>query len=97
MYINNDIDYIKFLADKDVYIFGAGERGIILSKRCKKNNLRVRAFLDNNIKESVNGIPCIHPNSFLEANKQHSMIIIRMPDKHYLLERICSMQLLILL
>lgn len=76
MYINNDIDYIKFLADKDVYIFGAGERGIILSKRCKKNNLRVRAFLDNNIKESVNGIPCIHPNSFLEANKQHSMIII---------------------
>lgn len=27
MYVNNDIDYLKYLKDKEVVVFGAGEQG----------------------------------------------------------------------
>lgn len=36
MYRNNDIDYLKFLGKKKIYIFGAGKKGRTICFKLKK-------------------------------------------------------------
>lgn len=56
MYINNDIDYIKYLNGKKVVIFGAGKQG--QNVFCKLNkavkNIEISAFCDNDINKHGN-------------------------------------------
>ena len=49
MYINNDIDYLKFLNEKEIYIFGAGIKGKKYCYRLDKMGYNVIAFIDNNV------------------------------------------------
>ena len=60
MYINNDIDYIKYLSKKEVVIFGAGENGKTNFFRLSKNNIKIVAFCDND-KEKQNHLISASP------------------------------------
>lgn len=46
-YINNDIDYLKFLRDKEIIIFGAGIVGNKLLLNLVSRGYKVIAFCDN--------------------------------------------------
>lgn len=76
MYCNNDIDYLKFLKDKDVYIFGAGVLGRRLCASMEKSNCIVAAFIDN-IKS---GVCCQKPiigiGRYKELATEKSIIVI---------------------
>ena len=51
MYYNNDIDYLKYLKNKKVIIFGAGKQGErVLSNLCRYG-IEVIAFCDNDVKK----------------------------------------------
>lgn len=47
MYINNDIDYMKYLKNKKIIIFGAGDCGKRLCIRLQKHHFNVIGFCDN--------------------------------------------------
>jgi UDP-N-acetylmuramoylalanine-D-glutamate ligase len=48
MYINNDIDYIKWLKgnDKKVIIYGAAATGRTVFHKLKKLGIQVKVFID---------------------------------------------------
>ena len=79
MYINNDIDYIKYLSKKEVVIFGAGENGKTNFFRLSKNNIKIVAFCDND-KEKQNHLiyecKVISFDELLKINHSHLMIVI---------------------
>lgn len=50
MYINNDINYLSYLVNRDVYIFGCGIKGQKCYEKLKKNNIHAMAYVDNNLK-----------------------------------------------
>lgn len=52
MYINNDIDYLKFLKRKEIVIFGAGKIGQ-KGMACLEK-MKIIAFCDNDEKSKVN-------------------------------------------
>lgn len=47
MYVNNDIDYIAFLKDKECFIFGAGKEGKRVCTAFLNAGIKVMAFCDN--------------------------------------------------
>lgn len=51
MYINNDLDYMKFLVDKKLIVFGAGSQGIKAAEKLMAYNLEVVGFCDNDSKK----------------------------------------------
>lgn len=52
MYINNDIDYLKFLKEKNIYIFGCGINGKNCFTKLKSKNIgKIIAFIDNDTKK----------------------------------------------
>lgn len=78
MYINNDIDYLKYLKKKELIIFGAGERGKIGFSRLVKG-YRIAAFCDNDAKkqgQSVCGITVISFEKLCELNGENIVIVI---------------------
>lgn len=80
MYINNDIDYLKFLKNKDIYIFGCGING----KKCfnkleSKNVGKIIAFIDNDIKKQNNivlGKPVLSLDEYVKTATIGNIIII---------------------
>ena len=80
MYTNNDIDYLKYLKGKQIYIFGSGKIG--KGYVSKLEGYEVVAFIDNDInkqgKECL-GYPVISLDEFIGSNKKNEknvMIII---------------------
>lgn len=49
MYVNNDIDYLKYLKEMKVIIFGAGRQGKKLLFNLNKNGIETVAFCDNSL------------------------------------------------
>lgn len=49
MYYNDDIDYLEFIKDRSIYIFGAGNRGKILEKKLLARNIEIKGFIDNDL------------------------------------------------
>lgn len=78
MYLNNDIDYLKYLEKKETIIFGAGENGKKgLAKL--KDKTKVIAFCDNDKNKHVKVVQGVSVLSFEELckqNNQNTMIII---------------------
>lgn len=78
MYINNDIDYLKFLKNKDIVIFGAGERGKYCHIRLG-GGYRIIAFCDNDIdkqRQPFCGLPVIPVAELHDMDTGNFMIII---------------------
>ncbi len=76
MYINNDLNYLKILADKEIYIFGAGNNGKTCMKRCKRAGLIVEGFIDNYKHGEMEGLPIIPLSEFDHVNDSNTFIII---------------------
>lgn len=79
MYINNDINYLKYLKDKHIYIFGAGIRGKNCLYKLKKENIQVTGFIDNNKKlqaEKIEHYSVLSFEQFVHLNSVEIMIII---------------------
>lgn len=93
MYQNNEIDYLKFLKDKKIYIFGAGIRGQRCCFRLQKAGYDVKAFIDNNNKlwnQKKLGIDILSLDQFVE--EKDCFIIISLANAKA--ERDVKMQLL---
>lgn len=78
MYVNNDIDYLKYLKNKNLILFGAGIVGKHLFARLNKQ-YRLVAFCDNDENKQNQlfcGIPVLSFKKICEINDVDSMIII---------------------
>ncbi len=79
MYINNDIDYLKYLKKKEVVIFGAGEKGSKGFARLSKEGIKVIAFCDNDAKKHSQllcGAAIISLEKLIQMNHDNLMIVI---------------------
>lgn len=79
VYINNDIDYLKFLRDKEIIIFGAGIVGNKLLLNLVSRGYKVIAFCDNDSNKQNQKICDVKVISFEELclqNNEGLMIII---------------------
>lgn len=47
MYINREINYIEYLKDKNIVIFGAGFDGAVLYRNLINEGIKVNYFVDN--------------------------------------------------
>lgn len=81
MYVNNDIDYLKYLRSKKVIIFGAGKQGQkLLAKLTKEgSHIEVAAFCDNDKNKQgqlIAGKIVIAFNELDKENGEDVMIVI---------------------
>lgn len=79
MYINNDVDYLKFLKGKNVYIFGAGVKGKACVYKLNKEKIRIVGFIDNNKdlwKKKIENYPVISVDDFQTTEVKDAMIVI---------------------
>ncbi len=79
MYRNNDIDYLKFLGKKKIYIFGAGKKGRTICFKLKKMNYTVLGYIDNDEKKQGQRLDEVHIISvedFKEYMDKETIIII---------------------
>lgn len=79
MYINNDVDYIKYLKNKSIVIFGAGAIGKRVCNELLAHKINVYYFCDNDkmkIDQMQNGIKIISFNDLLEKGALDYIIII---------------------
>lgn len=79
MYVNDGIDYLKFLKTKKVIIFGAGKQGIKTFLNLKKCGIEVPVFCDNDKNKqnkSINDVPVISFEKMIKINDEDSMIVI---------------------
>lgn len=81
MYINNDIDYIKYLKNKKIVIFGAGKQGKKAYHNLVKNieNIQIIAFCDNDRKKQdqiIDGIRVISADELCKINTNDIFIIV---------------------
>lgn len=79
MYVNNDIDYLKYLKNKKVIIFGAGKQGQKAFANLGRYHIEVTAFCDNDVKKQNQIIKSIRVISFeelLTINDTETIIVI---------------------
>lgn len=77
MYINSEIDYLKYLKEKEIVIFGSGIRGKRAFSKLKE--YRVIAFCDNDEKKQnqlLYGISVISFEKLCEINHDNLIIIV---------------------
>lgn len=82
MYINNDLDYLKILKRKQVFVFGAGTAGRVVVKKLEESNITVKAIADNSLKLQATGIwgrKVISMEKLKAMNTENSIIIIASP------------------
>ena len=79
MYINNDINYLKYLKNRQVVIFGAGKQGHKALYNLNKYNIEVIAISDKDAKKQnqlIKGIKVISFVELKEINDANMMIVI---------------------
>lgn len=80
MYINTDINYLKYLVGKEVIIFGAGIKGEREFARLSKlQGIKITAFCDNDEKKQSGlfcGLKVLSFDDLREMNHSNLMIII---------------------
>lgn len=77
MYINHDINYLKYLREKEIIIFGTGVKGKSIFAKLK--NYKIVAFCDNDEKKQnqlLCQIPVISFQRLCEKNHNNLVIII---------------------
>lgn len=93
MYINNNINFLSYLKDKELYIFGAGEKGEKVARKFLAHGYCVKNYIDNDpnkIGKEINNIGVISLDEFIRENHVNKEIIIC----SYRYEREISLQLL---
>lgn len=79
MYINNDINYIDYLKDMKVVIFGAGRQGQKTLLNLNRYGIKTIAFCDNDLKkqnQSVRGVKVVSFEELMKMNDMDTMIVI---------------------
>lgn len=79
MYVNDDIDYLKYLREKEVVIFGAGTGGRSVYAKLVRGGSRVVAFCDNDVKKQWQlfcGVPIVPFEKALKMNHEDLVIVI---------------------
>jgi 2-polyprenyl-3-methyl-5-hydroxy-6-metoxy-1,4-benzoquinol methylase len=79
MYINDEIDYIKFLKKRDIIIFGAGGLGKKVQHLLEINKIKVLNFCDNDKSKAntkLNGINIIEFKQLKSLNLSNKIIVI---------------------
>lgn len=79
MYINNDLDYLKYLRNKRVIIFGAGKQGEKAFAYLKQKSIKIIAFCDNDQNKqngSLRDVKVISFDELIAANSSDVMIVI---------------------
>lgn len=79
MYINNDIDYVKYLKSKDVIIWGTGEKGKKGFWRIQGKISNVTAFCDNDKDKQGKiffGVKVLSFEELCQRNNSDLMIVI---------------------
>ncbi len=81
MYVNNDVDYLKFLKGKEVIIFGGGRLGqktfFNLNKAVEQ--IKITAFCDNDENKQnklLMGLKVISVEELCKINNDNTMIVI---------------------
>lgn len=78
MYVNDDIDYLRYLYGKEIIIFGAGMDGKNICARLRGGS-RVIAFCDNDERKQGQkfcGISVVSFEELLKVNHENLMIVI---------------------
>lgn len=84
MYVNYDIDYMKWLKDKNIIVFGAGKQGKKIAGILNKLNFHVAAYADNDRDkqgQTIEGVKVIAPQEAEELLLDHKVYIV--PDTKY--------------
>jgi hypothetical protein len=81
MYINKDINYLKYLQNKNIIIFGAGKAGLKGFDKIKHSikGVEIVAVCDNDKGkqgQKVFGVPIVSFDKLCEINNNDCMIII---------------------
>ncbi len=79
MYINNYIDYLKFLKNKKIFIFGAGRTGKRTGFRMVKKGYCVCGYIDNDKNkqgQEINGVKVTGLEEFEKYTDKDTIIII---------------------
>ncbi len=79
MYKNGDLDWIKELFQKRIFIFGAGEIGKRVFHNVISEGLEVAGFIDNDVnkhKEEIGNTSIISLQDFVDNKKDDDFIII---------------------
>lgn len=79
MYYNNEINYLKYLKEKSIIIFGAGKMGVQGLFKMQKEKIHVTAFCDNDQRkenQSIYGIRVISFDKLREINRNDVVIVI---------------------
>lgn len=79
MYINNDLDYLKILKSKDVFVFGGGNVGKGIVKKLEKSNIKINSIIDNSLElqgTCILGYKVISVTELKHMNTENSVIII---------------------
>lgn len=69
MYINNDLNYMEWLKDKNLIVFGFGKDGIDAYKKLKKHSFRIIAFVDNDVRKQGECYDGVNILSFEKAEQ----------------------------
>lgn len=77
MYLNNDLNYLKELKRKEVYIFGAAKIGETVMHQLESNQIPVKAFIDNNAnKKEFQGKKVISLKEWMKLACINKLIVI---------------------
>lgn len=79
MYVNNNIDYMKYLRDKKIFIFGAGKFGIQLMNKFKEKGYVIGGFIDNDINKKgkiIEGVKVIGNLRDVEESISDGTVIV---------------------
>lgn len=79
MYINNDINYLKYLKSKKVILFGAGKEGQKTFHKLMQGNIEVVAFCDNDERKQnkvLMNVRIISMEELIEKNNNDIIIVI---------------------
>lgn len=79
MYINHEINYLEFLKQRKVILFGCGDLGVKCLERLRKLAVEVAAFADNNIDRqgtTVQGVRVIGIKELASLNEADGYFIV---------------------
>lgn len=96
MYINTDIDYLKYLKEKEIVIFGAGKIGKNGYVKLSGENIKIFAFCDNDRDKQGQILyekKIISVDDLKKMNNDHIMIIICSNFEKEIREQLYSMNI----
>lgn len=91
MYINNGLNFTRFLQGKDIILFGAGRIGVYTLHRLKKLGLFVRLFLDNDKEKwgtEIEGVSVCSLSDYMKTSIVNHFIVVTVVNSSAILEQL---------